>query len=161
MSGSIKANKIKAKNVVSGVQVQGELTGEGETLKEIAQTCGGNITAGEIDAESIVSGLQVLSEKTPASVDEFRQQVAELSKQVQRLLVVTPATEAKDVEEIGECLAKSEKELSVSQPSANRIRRWLTTVNDIAANVKGNVTTFTALAAAAKKLVETVGSLWG
>lgn len=121
----------------------------------------GSIKANKIKAKNVVSGLQMLSEKTPASVDEFRQQVADLNKQVQQLLAQTPATEVKDVAEISECLSKSEKELAISHPSANRIRRWLTTVDDIAVNVKGNVATFTALASAAKKLVETVGSIFG
>lgn len=158
MSGSIKANKIKAKNVVSGVQVQGQVPEEVDKLKDVAAACTGRITANEIDAESIVSGLQVISDTKPASGEEFTEQLGVLNDMVKRLAAVASDAESKDVQEMGELLEKSQKELKTEAPSGTRISRWLKTVNEIASQVKTNVTTFTAVAKAAKSLAEVVAS---
>ena len=163
MSGSIKANKITARNVVTGVQIQGATPEDVEKLKALAATVGGDISAEEINAESVVSGLQILSAKTPASLGEFRDQLAELGNLVRRLTAATSTPEAKeigDVQEMGALLEKSRQELAAPRPDAGRISRWLKSVNEIAANLKSNVTTFTGVAAAAKKLIDVVGSLF-
>ncbi len=161
MSGSIKANKIKAKNVVNGVQVQGDVPKNLEKLTDLAAACSGNITAHEIDAESIVSGLQVISSTKPESVEDFTKQLGVLNDMVKRLAAIIPEAESADVQEMTEYLAKSERELSTKEPSANRISRWLKSVNDIASNVKTNITTFAAVGAATQQLAEAVASLFG
>ena len=106
-------------------------------------------------------GLQMISDKTPETVSEFRDQLEELSNLVRRLIPATPTEEAKEIEEISELLGKGKNELASDQPSAGRISRWLKNVNDIASNVKSNLTTFTAIAGAAKNLAEIIGSLIG
>ena len=50
MSGSIKANKITARNVVTGVQIQGATPEDGEKLKALAATARGDVTAEETRA---------------------------------------------------------------------------------------------------------------
>ena len=161
MSGSIRAKHIKAKNVVKGVQVQGDVPKDLQKLKGMAAACSGDITADRIDAENVVSGLQVLAEKRPQSTQEFRDQVAELRDMVQRLAQTVPSDQSDDVKEIGEFLDKSQAESAASRPRAERLSRWLQNVHDIASKVKDNVTTFTAIATAAKNLVAAVSSLFG
>lgn len=160
MSGSIKANKITARNVVTGVQIQGATPEDGEKLKALAATAGGDINAEEMEAQSVVSGLQILSAKTPASLGEFRDQLAELGDLVRCLTPATATPDSKGVQEMGVLLEKSKQELASKQPDPGRISRWLKSVNEIAANLKSNVTTFTGVAAAAKKLIDVVGSLF-
>ncbi len=161
MSGSIKANRINAKNVVKGVQVQGEVPDGLGALKGLANACGGDIEASEINAENIVSGLQVLSEKRPDSIEAFSKQLAELGALVEQLKTAEPDTAPQDVVEIAEYLAKSETELGASAPNASRISRWLQNINDVASNVNTNVVTFTAIATAAKNLADVVAPLFG
>ncbi|NQV32970.1 MAG: hypothetical protein HQ515_09760 [Phycisphaeraceae bacterium] len=161
MSGSIKANKITAKNVVKGVQVQGEVPEGLEKLKGLASACGGDIEASEINAENIVSGLQILSEKRPDSIEAFSEQLGELKALVERFKTAEPDAASQDVQEITEYLAKSETELGTSAPNASRISRWLQNINDVASNVNTNIVTFTAIATAAKTLAEAVAPLFG
>lgn len=161
MSGSIRANHIKAKNVVKGVQVQGEVPKDLQKLKGMAAACGGDITADRIDADNVVSGLQVLAQKTPQSVQEFRDQLVELRDLVRQLTKTIPPDQSEDVREIGEFLDKSQAEAATREPRAKHIGRWLKNVHDIASGVKTNVTTFTAIATAAKNLIAAVSSLFG
>lgn len=161
MSGSIRANHIKAKNVVKGVQVQGQVPEGLEKLKGMAAACGGDITADRIDADNVVNGLQVLSEKRPQSTQEFRDQLAELRDLVRHLAQTVPPDQSDDVKEIGEFLDKGQAEAAASQPRVERLSRWLQNVHDIAAKVKDNVAVFTAVATAAKNLITAVSSLFG
>jgi ABC-type transporter Mla subunit MlaD len=161
MSGSIRANHIKAKNVVKGMQVQGEVPKDLQKLKGVAAVCAGDITADRIDADNVVSGLQVLAKKTPQSMQEFRDQLVELRGLVGRLAQATPPDQSDDVKEIGEFLDKSQAEAAAGRPRADRISRWLKNVHDIASGVNESVTTFTAIATAATNLIAAVGTLFG
>jgi len=161
MSGSIKANHIKAKNVVKGVQVHEDVPKDLQKLKGMAAACSGDITAGRIDADNVVSGLQVLAQKTPQSIQEFRDQLAELRNLVLRLAEAAPSDQSDDVKEMEEFLDKSQVEAAAREPRTERIGRWLKNVHEIASGVRTNVTTFTAIATAAKNLIAVVSSLFG
>jgi hypothetical protein len=70
-SGGIRAGRIKARNVVSGVQLQGGVPPEATGLAELAQAIRrGGIEAEEIDADSVVDGLQSVTDPPPGTPDD-------------------------------------------------------------------------------------------
>src|SRR2546427_6566013 len=75
--GGIRAKRIQADNVVSGVQFQGSDPAQAAALVQLAQAIKrGEITADEaIIAGSVVSGLQYIADPATASTEDLRKEL--------------------------------------------------------------------------------------
>jgi len=82
---TIKAKRIKAENVVSGMQIiSSDKNVSQNTIKD--QPVKGSITAEEIDATNIVSGVQFLSGIIPSSIDEVLVELKKVNEEIRKSL---------------------------------------------------------------------------
>src|SRR5260370_32509997 len=98
--GGIHAKRIKAENVVSGVQVQGGDMQTAATLIQLAQAIRrGEINADEIEARHLVSGLQYIADPTQASAEDLRRELAALRTQLEQAIVAQEISDVADAED--------------------------------------------------------------
>src|SRR5439155_17301148 len=86
--GSIRAKRIQADNVVSGVQFQGGDPSQAAALVQLAQAIKrGDITADDITARNVVSGLQYLADPATASTEDLRKELAAFQTKLDQAIV--------------------------------------------------------------------------
>src|SRR5258708_5520470 len=124
--GGIRAKRIKAENVVSGVQVQGGDAQTASTLIQLAQAIRrGDISADEIETHHLVSGLQYIADPTQASVEDLRRELAALRAKLEQAIAGQEIPDVADAEDAQESLKSAEDELAKPQPHSNRVLREL------------------------------------
>lgn len=127
--GGIRARRIEADNVVSGVQAQGVTPSEAADWVALAGAIQrGEISADEIVAGSVVSGLQFLSGAPPSTPGELRREVAALRTQVQQAVARGEIGSTGDAEDVQDALERAETELARPEPDGKRVTRQLDTV---------------------------------
>lgn len=128
----IRAKRIQAENVVSGVQMQGGDPQQAAALISLAQAIRrGEISADDIVARNLVSGLQYIADPAQASTEDFRRELTALRSKVEQATATQEIPDAADAEDVKESLASAEVELAKSQPNGQRVLRKLDEVNTI------------------------------
>ena len=121
----IEAKKIRAENVVEGVQVIGVDPGQAENFLGIAQWIleGGSIKAEEIDATNLVEGVQWIANDgiTTPTATEFGHRLAALEAELARLGTGGEPAVARDA------LQQAAAELQKAQPEPRRVGDFLKT----------------------------------
>src|SRR5258708_26105664 len=124
--GGIRAKRIKAENVVSGVQVQGGDAQTASTLIQLAQAIRrGDISADEIETHHLVSGLQYIADPAQANVEDLRRELAALRTKLEQAIASQEIPDTADAEDAQESLKSAEDELAKPQPHGNRVLRKL------------------------------------
>lgn len=130
--GSIRAKRIKAENIVSGIQLQGSDSQTASTLIQLAQSIQrGDISADEIEAHHLVSGLQYIADPTQASVENLRRELAALHMKLEQAIAAQEIPDVVDAEDAQESLKSAEDELAKPQPHGNRVLRKLDELSQI------------------------------
>ena len=128
----IRAKRIQAENVVSGVQMQGGDPQQAAALISLAQAIRrGEISADDIWARNLVSGLQYIADPAQASTVDLRRELAVLKSKVEQATVAQEIPDTADAEDAKESLASAETELARPQPNGQRVLRKLDEVNTI------------------------------
>jgi hypothetical protein len=122
----IRARRIEAENVVSGIQIQGGDAQTASALIQLAQAIQrGEISAEEIKARNLVSGLQYIADPAQASVEDLRRELLALRTQLEQAVTSQEFSDPADAEDVTESLATAETELAKPQPNGNRVLRKL------------------------------------
>ncbi len=130
--GGIRANKIVADNVVSGMQqLGGELSNAAAAVALAEALQGGSISADSIEAKNVVAGFQYIADPAQATPDELRQELAALKQQLAAAIASGEVEAAGDVEDAQDALDKAEAELAKDKPQGNRIVRKLKEATEI------------------------------
>ena len=130
--GSIRAKRIEAENIVSGVQIQGSDTQSAAALVQLAQAIRrGDIQADEIKARNLVSGLQYIADPTQTSVEEFQRELAALRERLEQAITAQEIPDPSDAADAKESLTTVEAELAKPQPNGSRVMRKLDEVCQI------------------------------
>ena len=159
--GGIKAKRIQADHVVSGVQIQGGDAQQAAALIQLAQAIRrGEITADEIIAQSVVTGLQYISDPAQATADDLRCELATLRTQLEQAINAHEFADQTDAEDAKESLAIAETELSKPQPGGNRIIRKLDEANSIITKSAETAEQAGKIGAVLMKLAPAVAILW-
>lgn len=124
--GGIRAKRIKAENVVSGVQLQGGDGQTASTLIQLAQAIQrGDISADGIEAHHLVSGLQYIAGPAQMSVEDLRRELSTLRTRLEQAIAAQEISDAVDAENAQESLKNAEDELAKPQPHGNHVLRKL------------------------------------
>lgn len=124
--GGIRAKRIKAENVVQGLQqLGGDLTGTAAAVALAEALRGGSITADSIEAKNVVAGFQYIADPSQATPDELRREVAALQEQLAAAIASGDLQVDAEIEDAQEALVKAETELAGDQPRGNRVVRRL------------------------------------
>lgn len=130
--GSIRARRIQAENVVSGVQIQGGDPQQAVALVNLAQAIRrGEISADEICAHNLVSGLQYITDPAQASAEDLRKELVALRTKVDATIAAQEIPDEADAQDIKESLDAAEHELAKAQPNGQRVLRKLDEANTI------------------------------
>jgi hypothetical protein len=130
--GGIRANRIQADHIVSGVQIQGGDPQQAAALIQLAQAIRrGEITADEIIARNVVVGLQYISDPTQATSEDLRYELIALRERLEQAIDAHEFADPADAEDVKAGLAAAENELSNPQPSGSRVIRILDEANTI------------------------------
>ena len=159
--GGIKAKRIQADHVVSGVQIQGGNPQQAAGLIQLAQAIRrGDITADEIIAQNVVIGLQYISDPTQATADDLRRELTAVRIKVEQAIDAHEFMDQTDAEDAKESLATAENELSKPQPNGSRIMRKLDEANTIITKSAETAEKVGKLGAILMKLAPAVAILW-
>src|SRR5579864_8200924 len=110
--GGIRAGRIQADHVVSGVQMQGGDAQQAAALVQLAQAIRrGEISADEIIAQNVVIGLQFISDPAQASTEDLRHELIALRERVEQAIAAHEFADPADAEDAKESLASAEAEL--------------------------------------------------
>jgi hypothetical protein len=124
--GGIRARKIHAENVVSGMQIQGGDPQRAVALINLAQAIRrGEISADEIIAHNLVGGLQYIANPAQASTEDLRKELAALRTKVDAAIAAQEIPDEADAQDTKESLVAVEKELAKPQPNGQRVLRKL------------------------------------
>ena len=130
--GGIRARRIEAENVVSGVQMQGGNAQTASSLLQLAQAIRqGQINADEIKARNLVSGLQYIANPAQASVEDLRRELLALRTQLEQAIASQEFSDPADAEDATESLVTAETELAKPHPNGNRVLRKLDAFSQI------------------------------
>ncbi len=131
--GGIKARKIQANNVVSGVQIQGgDAQQNAVFLVNLAQSIRrGEISADEINALDVVVGLQYISEPSKVTTEDVRKEVAALLTKVNEAIAAHEIPKQGDAKDAQTSLQSAEEELASTQPDGERVVHKLDEANRI------------------------------
>ena len=130
--GGIRARRIEADNVVSGVQMQGGDAQTASSLIQLAQAIRqGHMSAEEIKARNLVSGLQFLADPAQASVEDLRRELHALRTQLEQAVASQEFSDPADAQDATESLATAETELAKPHPNGNRVLRKLDAFSQI------------------------------
>ncbi len=129
--GGIRAKHIQADNVVSGIQIQGDIQ-HAASLVQLAQAIQrGDITADDIVARSLVSGLQHITDPAHATIEQVCQELAALRLQVDTAIAEKEIPDEDEAKAATEDLSVAEKELTKPQPNGEKVLKRLKNVNEI------------------------------
>lgn len=127
----IKADSIKARNVVRGAQVHSDDPKAAAHLAPLAREIRlGQISAGTIEAENLVEGLQYLGSPSTATLDDLRKEVASLRERLQAV-AAEGSIDPGDDEDARQAVAEAEAELAKPRPQGSRVIRRLRQLSDI------------------------------
>jgi hypothetical protein len=130
--GGIRANRIQAGNIVSGVQMQGGELQKADALVNLAQAIRrGEIRADEITARNLVSGLQYIADPVQADAEQLRQEITAMRPKVEQVVASQEIPDSGEAEDAQRRLAEAEQELAKPQPNGQRVIRKLDEVNTI------------------------------
>lgn len=132
--GGIRAGRIEAENVVSGVQQIGGGLADAAGAVALAEALRqGSISAGSIQARNVVAGFQYIADPTQATADQLRQEVAALRQQLAAAVTAGEIAQTADVEDAQDALDTAEQALAEETPQGGRIVRKLREAADILA----------------------------
>jgi hypothetical protein len=132
--GGIRAGRIEAENVVSGVQqIGGNLADAAEAVALAEALRQGSITADSIQARNVVAGFQYIADPAQATADELRREVARLRQELAAAIATGEVAQTADVKDAREALDKAEAELAEEAPQGGRVIRKLREAADILA----------------------------
>jgi len=130
--GGIRAERIEADNVVSGMQqIGGDLDDAADAVALAEALRGGSITADSIQAKNVVAGWQYIANPAQATPDELRQEIAALKQQLADALDAGEIEGNADMADAQNALETAEAELAADAPSGSRIVRKLKETADI------------------------------
>ena len=130
--GSIRAKRIQADNVVSGVQFQGGDPTQAAALVQLAQAIKrGEITADDITAGNVVSGLQYIADPATASTEDLRKELSAFQTKLDQAIAAQELSTPDDAQDAKDSLRAAEAELTKPQPSGQRVLRKLDEVSTI------------------------------
>jgi organic radical activating enzyme len=130
--GGIRAKRIQADNVVSGVQLQGGDPAQAAALIQLAQAIKrGDITADDITARTVVSGLQYIADAATASTEDLRKELAAFGTRLDQAIATQELPNPDDAQDAKESLGAAETELAKPEPSGQRVVRKLDEVSTI------------------------------
>lgn len=130
--GGIRAHKIVADNVVSGMQqLGGDLSNAAAAVALAEALQGGSISADSIEAKNVVAGFQYIADPVQATPDELRQELAALKQQLTAAIAAGEVEAAGDIEDAQDALDKAEAELTKEEPQGGRIVRKLKEATEI------------------------------
>ena len=130
--GGIRAKKIQADNIVSGVQIQGGDPQQAIALITLAQAIRrGEINADEINARQLVSGLQYIADPAQASPQDLYKELVALCTKVDAAIAAQEIPDEADAEDTKESLEAAMQELAKAQPNGKRVLRRLDEANTI------------------------------
>ncbi len=131
-SGGIRAAKIEAEHVVSGLQQHGgRLTPSDELSKLVEVAKAGGITADTIKATTVVSGVQYLAVDQISSSDQLKAEVDKLQQQLTDAIAANEIPNDGDAEDAADAIEKTAAELKKPEPTGNRIVRKLGELKEI------------------------------
>ncbi len=167
--GGIRANKIVADNVVSGMQQLGRDLSSAAAAVALAEALqGGSISADSIEAKNVVAGFQYIADPAQATPDELRQELAALKQQLAAAIAAGEVEAAGDIEDAQDALDKAEAELTKDEPQGGRIVRKLKEATEIFTAgakatdaVRDTVTALARLAPMAAALYQIAQKLFG
>jgi hypothetical protein len=115
-SMTIKAKKIQAKNVVSGVQAVGVKPAELETIQQwVAGRLDGSISADVIEADNVVQGLQWIAPGVITDLAGLRGRLGEFEEEIRA------GARYGETRAAGQALTAARKELDQPQPSVAKV----------------------------------------
>ncbi|EFH79693.1 hypothetical protein [Ktedonobacter racemifer] len=130
--GGIRAKRIQADNIVSGIQIQGGDAQSASSLVQLAQAIQrGEITADDITTRNLVSGLQYIADPAHATTEDVRCELASLRQQVETAIAAQEIPDEDEAKAATEDLTVAEKELGKSQPNGEKVLKRLKNVNEI------------------------------
>ena len=130
--GGIRAKRIQAENVVSGVQIEGGDPTQAAELVRLAQAIKrGEISADDINAGNVVSGLQYIADPATASTADLRKELAAFHTKLDQAIAARELPTAGDAQDAKASLASAEAELAQPQPNGERLIRKLDEVSKI------------------------------
>ncbi len=136
-TGGIHAKRIKADNIVDGVQVQGgdaEIAKAAMELAKELQT--GGIRAEEIIAKNLVEGFQYIGKDgNPPDIAQFRQELAALQKQLTQAIQSGEFEDAYDAEDAQKALDRAAEQANQDTPVAEKVIAQLDKAAKIIAKV--------------------------
>jgi hypothetical protein len=159
--GGIRAKRIEAENVVSGVQIQGANTQSATSLVQLAQAIRrGDIQADEIKTHNVVSGLQYIADPTQVSVEDFRRELTALQECLEQAIAAQEIPDPVDAADAKESLTTAEAELAKPQPSGSRVVRKLDEVCQILTHSAQAAESAGKIGALVIKLAPVAATLW-
>jgi hypothetical protein len=157
----IRARRIEADNVVSGVQIQGGDAQTASSLIQLAQSIRqGHISAEEIKARNLVSGLQYIADPAQASVEDLRRELLALRTQLEQAIASQEFTDPADAEDATESLVTVETELAKPKPSGNRVLRKMDEFSQIITRTAETADAAGKLGALVIHLAPVAATLW-
>jgi dsDNA-specific endonuclease/ATPase MutS2 len=130
--GGIRAKRIQADNVVSGVQFQRGDSAQAAALVQLAQAIKrGDITADDITARNVVSGLQYIADPATASTEELRKELLAFQTKLDQAIAAQELPSPDDAQDAKDSLNAAQTELAKPQPSGERVLRKLDEVSTI------------------------------
>lgn len=131
-AGGIRAQRIQAENVVSGVQIQGsDLQHTASVIQLIQALQLGEITADDIVARNVVNGLQYITSPTDATLENLRSEIATLRPKVETAITVREIADEDEARAATDDLAVAEKELAKPEPNREKVLKRLKNVQEI------------------------------
>jgi hypothetical protein len=159
--GSIRAGRIEAENIVSGIQMQGGDAQTASALIQLAQSIRqGEITAEEIKARNLVSGLQYIADPTQARVEDLRRELSAVRAQLEQTIALQEFSDPDDAEDAAQSLTVAETELEKPQPNGNRVLRKLDEFSQIITRTAETADAAGKLGALVIRLAPVAATLW-
>lgn len=159
--GGIRARRIEAENVVSGIQIQGGDAQTVSTLVQLAQAIQrGEISAEEIKARNLVSGLQYIADPAQATLEDLHRELLALRSQLDQAVAAQEFSDPADADDAQESLAAAETELAKPQTNGNRVLRKLDEFSQIITRTAETADAAGKLGALVIRLAPVAAVLW-
>jgi hypothetical protein len=128
-TGSIKAGKIQADNVVTGIQIQGGDAAIARACLDATQALQqtGSIEAvQDLIAKNVVTGVQYIGQDSPTpDVEQFQRELAALREQLQQAIQAREIAEPYEAEDAQKAVDRAIEQTRTDKPVAERISAQL------------------------------------
>ncbi|SRR6266566_4537486 len=158
--GSIRAERIEAENVISGVQIQGGDTQSAALVNLAHAIQRGDISAEEIKAYNLVSGLQYISDSTQVNIEDLRRELVSFRMQLEQAIAAREIPDMTDSNDARSSLVTVESELAKPEPNINRVVRKLDELSQIVTRSAETAEAAGKLGALVIRLAPVVAALW-